>query len=131
MITSWYLFSKPHPTTYHSNIGVGSPKKATECGLSTLGSDVVTVHMGNVSPLSYISKLCGPLPRGKMHELLFFEPDQKNIPPVNVGNGARLATNSKDSDQRSESMRRLCLQVSPTQSSGSLSNGLVLSKCDS
>jgi hypothetical protein len=46
MIPSWYLFVKPHPTTYHSNISVGSPKKATECGLSILGNDVVSMHVG-------------------------------------------------------------------------------------
>jgi len=88
------------------------------------------MHVGNVSPLSHILKLCGPLPRGKMHEL-FFELDKKNIPPVSIDNGVRLATNSKDSDQISESMRGLCRQVSPTQSNGGLSNGLVLSNCDS
>ena len=54
-----------------------------------------------------------------MDELLFFEPDKKkHIPPVSIDNSARLATNTKESDQQlvNSANEWMCLQVSPTQS---------------
>ena len=68
-----------------------------------LGSDTVTVHVGDAVPLSSIILLLfGPLPQGKMDALLFFEPDKKKHipPPVSIDNGAGLATNAKESDRQ-------------------------------
>ena len=86
-----------------------------------LGSDTVTVHVGNAFPLSSIILLWfGPLPQGKMDELLFFEPDKKEHipPPVSIDNGAGLATNAKESGRQlvNSATEWMCLQVSPTQS---------------